>query len=354
MRAGDAHTSRRRSAARRSRPTPAAAPRGAVAQACGPKVLAHGGPKVLAYGGGLDSFTDLLLAIERDELPDAVVFADVGDPNGLDPAEWPGTYRHLREVVQPLCARHAIPFVWLDTTSYPVRGERSLFAWLEARNQIPVAGPRRICTIIAKVERFERWLDDTYPDQDVEVWVGFEKGEESRAEKDPNAGTKRAPKPGHARRYNRFPVMEAGFCRCRCETFVRALGYAVPRKSACVFCPYASRGDWQTYARELPRSFARVVRLELSKPPTKVNKLKLSIMGFGKRKNGTYRASPLPVFIQGTYTPRKQSCKVCGASQRASKATGCDFLPAPKNEPLSWAALAAQLSPITSTLGVSP
>jgi hypothetical protein len=302
--------------------------------------------KVLAYGGGLDSFTDLLLAIQRAELPDAVAFADVGDPEGVDPAEWPGTYRHIREVVQPLCSRHGIPFIWLDTTSYPVRGARSLFSWLEARHQIPVAGPHRLCTIIAKVERFEAWLDDAYPDRDVEVWVGFKKGEEVRAANDPNAGTARKSKPGQARRRNRYPLMEAGFCRCRCEAFVRAQGYAVPRKSACVFCPYATRGDWQTFARELPAHFARTVRLEAEKPPTSSGK-KLSIMGYRSNPDGSYRAPPLPIFIEGTYRPKKMPCPVCGATQRASKAAGCDYLAAPArvDERARWMALAALVTP---------
>lgn len=283
---------------------------------------------VLTYGGGLNSYTALVDSIEQGAPPDYCVFCDVGDPQGLDPGEWASTYRHLREVVMPLCAAYGITFVWIDTVSYPIRGERSLFAWLEARHQIPVAGPDRICTIIAKVERFEAWMDDTFPDEDVEVWVGFEKGEEKRAAKDPNAGGRRKVKPGQARRHNRFPLMERGFCRCRCESFVRARGLEVPRKSACMYCPYGTRADWQTFAREQPLHFARIVKLEADKPLTKKNRLKLSIMGFKKRKNGTYNAPPLPVYVAGTYRPRPKGCAVCGARRRATKATGSDYLPA--------------------------
>ncbi len=288
--------------------------------------------KVLAFGGGADSFTELLLAIfMRKELPDFVTFADVADPDHEDPGEWPSTYRHIREVVIPLCKAHGIPFVTLDTKSYPVRDARSLFAWLEARNQIPVSGPKRICTIIAKVERFEAWLDRTFPDQDVEVWVGFEAGEESRAKNDPNAGKKRKPKPGQARRHNRFNLIEHRFCRCRCEAYIRSLGYEVPRKSACIFCPYASKGEWQKVERELPRHFARIVKLEASKMAVPTAKgFRLSIMGFKKnKKKGTYRAPPLPEWVQGPYRLRQESCEVCGAAVKARKEAGCDYMPAP-------------------------
>jgi len=286
-------------------------------------------PRVLSYGGGLDSFAMLLEAIRRNDRPDVAVFCDVADPAHGDPGEWPSTYRHLCQVVLPLCAREGIEFIWLDTERYPVRGgtdgqARSLFAWLEARKQIPVAGPNRICTRVAKVERFEAWARDRFQGEPIEVWVGFEAGEEARAAKDPNAGS------GTSWRRNRFPLIEWSLCRCRCEQIVRESGYPVPRKSACVFCPYASKGDWQTFAAELLDQFARVVELEANKPPTKRNGLKLSLMGYSTRmKNKLGRAyvpPALPKFIQGTYRPRPKPCKVCGAAQRATKATGCSYL----------------------------
>ena len=284
-------------------------------------------PRVLSYGGGLDSFAMLLLSIEQGQPPDVCIFCDVSD--GVDPGEWPGTYQHIREVAMPLCARAGIEFVWLTTADYPVRDASSLFGWLRARRQIPVAGPDRICTVVAKVERFERWMSDRFPGQEVEVWVGFEAGEEARAASDPNAGTRRKRKPGEAIRRNRFPLMEVHFCRCRCELHVRAAGYPVPRKSACVFCPYGSKGDWQTLQREVPEAFAKAVALEADKPPTSTGK-KLSIMGFRTlKKDGVavgYKAPPLPVFIQGTYKPKRTACKVCGRAERASKATGCGYL----------------------------
>lgn len=278
-------------------------------------------PRVLSLGGGLDSFAMLVRSIEIGESPDIVVFIDVGAPG--DPGEWAGTYRHVREVVKPLCAHHGIEFVWIDGETYPVRDARSLFAWMWARGQIPVAGPSRICTRIAKVERFERWMDDRFPGREVEVWIGFEAGEESRAAKDPNAGKPRRAAPGRALRINRFPLIEWGLCRCRCLELVRAAGYPVPRKSACMFCPYASRADWRRFAADEPEMFERVVELEARKPPTSKGR-KLSIMLYDSR---TQYGTPLRVYVSRPGRPRRPApCKVCGAPERASKATGCDYL----------------------------
>lgn len=279
--------------------------------------------RVLSLGGGLDSFALLVEALARGVQLDAVAFVDVGHPD--DPGEWPGTYQHVEEVVRPMCAAAGIEFVRIDHTNYPVRDARSLFAWLAARRQIPVAGPNRVCTRVAKVERFERWLDDRFPGLDVEVWLGFEAGEEARAAKDPNSGRQRKHRAGRARRVNRFPLIEWSLCRCRCEDLVRRAGYPVPRKSACVYCPYGTKGDWQRFAVGLPEQFARVVQLEADKPPTARNGRKLSIMAYDSR---TQTGVPLDRWVATPYRPRRdlEPCPVCGRSPRATKEAGCGYL----------------------------
>jgi len=314
-------------------------------------------PKVLSLGGGLDSWAMLLDAEARGELPDVVAFVDVGDADDRDahPGEWDGTYLHIAEVVRPWCAARGIEFVEISArTGYLIRpgnqGARSLFAWLWQMGQIPVAGPNRICTRIAKVERFERWLDARFAGQEVEVWVGFDAAETSRVENDPNAGKPRGPsygrEPGkraplrdlmlawqwtralawamiHAGRVNRFPLVERGLCRCRCEALARASGYPVPRKSACQGCCYGSRGDWQRLAVERPAVFKKFVELEARKPPTVKNGRKLSIMEYSSEKQiGT----PLPAFVAKPYTAKIVPCKVCGSARRATKAAGCGYL----------------------------
>jgi hypothetical protein len=114
-------------------------------------------------------------------------------------------------------------------------------------------------------------------------------------------------------------------CRCRAEALVRRLGHPVPPKSACTFCPYGTRRDWQRFAEELPDDFERTVALEANKLPTAAGK-KLSIMGFRSFPDGSWRATPLPVYSAQPYRPRRIPCLVCGAAERASKAAGCDSL----------------------------
>lgn len=311
-------------------------------------------PRVLSLGGGLDSWAMLLDAELRGELPDVCAFVDVGDAADRDahPGEWDGTYRHIQDVVRPWCAARGIEFVEISaSTGYLVRDARSLFQWMWDRGQIPVSGPNRICTIVAKVERFEAWLDATYAGREVEVWVGFDAAETGRANNDPNAGKERKPAhlgklPAwwrwtrslafamtHAKRVNRFPLIERGLCRCRCETLARASGYPVPRKSACMGCCYGTKEDWQTLQRERPAVFGQYVELEARKPPTEKNGRKLSIKNYDSR---TQTGTPLAVYVSRPSRPRKAvPCTVCGAPDRATKATACGYLDDPEASPVS-------------------
>ncbi len=272
--------------------------------------------KVLSYGGGLDSWAMLLDAVARGERPDLVIFADVTDAERADPGEWPGTYEHIRGVAMPLCDREAIEFKWLNTEESPIRGRRSLFRYFEEKRLVP-SRQSRMCTSAAKVERIGRYLDTRFPaPMALEVWIGFEAGEESRAARDPHAAGR-----AKGRRINRFPLAERSICRCRAEALARASGYPVPPGSACVFCAFGSRGDLQTAAREMPADFARIVALEANGRTTKKR-------GRTVRFAGTEDAPPLDEWVRAPFARRGKPCGVCGAEVKAAKLVGCEPIPA--------------------------
>lgn len=277
--------------------------------------------RVLSYGGGLDSFAMLLDSIERRELPDLCVFADVADREGRDPGEWPATYQHMRDHVLPLCAREGIEFLWLDTEGSPIRGQRSLFAYYQHLRKTPLT-VSRMCTLIAKTERIERAVAQEFPGRDVEMWIGFEAGEEERIAKDPHAGG--TVRKDGSRRTNRFPLAERGFCRCRCETYVRRLGFPVPPKSACVFCPFSSRRDFRRLRDVHLPIFMQVAGLEDGR----------TVSSTGKYLRYGYQRPPLapdhstdpklPEWVDLPFrAERPKPCTVCGAAQRAVKTPGC-------------------------------
>jgi len=133
-------------------------------------------------------------------------------------------------------------------------------------------------------------------------------------------------------------------CRCRCEALVRRSGYPVPRKSACVFCPFGTRGDYQTVARDLPEQFVRIEQLEancrLSKKGQQIRFAgsgDVAAEGVVLSKKGK-RIPALRAWAMKPYTPKLMGCGVCGAQVRAAKTAGCDYLDDGAASPCSEAA----------------
>lgn len=244
----------------------------------------------------------------------------------------------------PLCAKHGIEFKWLSSDEIPVRrsknnpdGFRSLYSYY--RHERMFFGARsKLCTIAAKVDRIGKYVEARYPEGELEVWIGFGADEQSRLKDNRYAQ--------QGRRTERYPLMELDMCRCREEAYARASGYPVPRKSACVFCPHSSRGDFQTLARELPEQFAKVEALEEGCKLTGEKK-RLSVMKkeglaseaevverypelAGRRIRYAGTGDKVPALRDWVATPFKgrrenETCPVCG-SKKATKRTGCDFL----------------------------
>ena len=256
--------------------------------------------RVLSYGGGVDSFCMLLAAIDRGEIPDRMVFMDVGDPARRFPAEWPETYDHIIDVAAPVAAEYGIPFHWIMADyptgelarrlkdarvivdTYKIRppkrgkgkiadagyseGVDGLFEFMVVMGMVPTKA-NRICTEVAKIERFDKWLADTFPGRQVEVWIGFEKGEEHRLGGGKTysiSGTGA----GDVTRIPRFPLMEEDLTRQGCKERIERWGLMVPMKSACVFCPFGKKEEWVDFFLRYPEVFAQVEDMWARKPPT--------------------------------------------------------------------------------------
>jgi len=263
--------------------------------------------KVISYGGGVDSFCMLLDAMDRGERPDALVFADVGDPRRLDPGEWPETYRHLRDVVIPYANKRGIPFYWLSTEPglrvkgaivqvYPIRpGARftrsgsGYMRWGASTGgvQIPTTGSRS-CTAAFKVERYQKWLADNMPDTDVSTWIGYDAAEDHRIQTKIDRGedpysAKVTPAMRESRVGNRarYPLRETNLDREACKALIRKHGLEVPRKSACMYCPFIKDTELLELLRREPEVFEWIEAWERDRrqKPTTFNVI-LGLYGF--------------------------------------------------------------------------
>ena len=250
-------------------------------------------PMILSYGGGKDSFCMLLLALDCGVHPDAMVFMDVGNPHAhpvsvppedSEPAEWPETYDHILNVAAPLAQKHGIPFHWIIADQpqgklkrrmakagiipeiYAIRPGTTgkgklktpamgLFDFFLRMGMIPSTN-KQICTQVAKIDRFNAWLADNYPGDDVDVWIGFNVDEIARKERGKTFKLEEVG--GGARREVKTPLHDAGLSKTDCVEIMKRKRLPVPPKSSCVFCPFGKAWEWLDFFGKYPGLFYKV------------------------------------------------------------------------------------------------
>ena len=78
---------------------------------------------------------------------------------------------------------------------------------------------------------------------ETELWLGITIDEAQRMKDNQNKKIT-----------NRFPFIEMMMNRGDCMNFMRENGFPIPRKSACVFCPYSSDRTWTDIKENNPNS----------------------------------------------------------------------------------------------------
>jgi hypothetical protein len=202
---------------------------------------------VLSYGLGADSTALVMRWLFQPETRPCpldrllLVTAMTGD-------EWPATAAMVTRHVLPLLREHGVRYAQvarggpqeadgirvLDDSRAParlhMRGPWTLSDELRAGGTIPQRAGRRKCSL-----KFKGWVIDTFlrdetsgPYRHV---IGFEAGELGRAARDTahNTGV----------RTGVYPLVEWGWYRQACESYISAQAGVAWPKSACTFCPYA-------------------------------------------------------------------------------------------------------------------
>lgn len=84
---------------------------------------------------------------------------------------------------------------------------------------------------------------------------------------------------------NTYPLVDAGIRRDECIRIIKKAGVPVPRKSACVFCPYHDNAYWRDLKENFPEEFAVAV-------------------AYDKRiRNSTRAGERLPAFLHRSLKP---------------------------------------------------
>ncbi len=224
---------------------------------------------LFSYGGGQDSFAILLKlifepAFRKQYAPGRLIVAmsDTG-------AEHPETYSHLESVVIPLCEEYGIEFTLIT----PALGFHSihwenLFKQYEQKQSIGSAAFRQTCTDNLKVRVVDRFFAarlselngaPAFGKSSVYKWVeangkidlilGFGADEKTRGAASMDPLWKK-------RCLTRvYPLVDIGYTRQHCQTFIQDLKFDLPQPSNCIICFYMSLHELLWLSRQYPEVF---------------------------------------------------------------------------------------------------
>lgn len=203
---------------------------------------------VANFGLGVDSTAILLRWIyepgtrpcDLGEL--LVITAMTGD-------EWPLTGKLVTEHMLPLFRQYGIRYVQLarrgpvkadginvlSDTNFPaelfLEGDYKLSQEMIGNGTVPQTGGIRKCSMKAKGEVIDRWLEDELDGAPFIQIIGFEANELSRAVRDATYNT--------CQRTGSYPLVEWGWDRAACEAYITEKTGVSWIKSACTFCVFA-------------------------------------------------------------------------------------------------------------------
>lgn len=182
----------------------------------------------LSYGAGVNS-TAILALIHLDNLKYdnlKIVFSDTG-------CEKPSTYCTI-DKMQKL---FNIEVIHSDLGN--------LYDYCYNKKVVPLR-MFRWCTDKFKIRPINKWVKDNNLEDAIKI-IGFCSGEENRIKYDDTT---------------EYPLIDLGINREGCKDIIRSVGWDVPDKSGCYFCPFQKKLEWIALQRNDPMLFNNVVKLE--------------------------------------------------------------------------------------------
>ena len=207
--------------------------------------------KILSYGGGVRSFALAILAAHGVIDYDMFIFANVGNDS-----EHPDSLRHIHDVQRPFMETNGLRFVELQPT------KRTLLQhMLESQRSIPIpvvlpstAHGNRTCTVDYKIKVVDRYVRNTLKRKTYTVGLGISMDEFQRAR---SATDDKLP-----HRTREYPLISLRLSRDDCKQIILNEGLPIPPKSACWFCPFQKRQQWQVLHDDHPELFRQAIELE--------------------------------------------------------------------------------------------
>lgn len=230
--------------------------------------------RVFNYGGGVQSNAALVLAAQGKIDFQLFIFANVGNDS-----ENPATMDYIERVARPYAAAHGIELVEVQKTNRAGVKETihgNLFAkefvnipmYIPTRANANKGAPiRRVCTSNFKVRAIERYVKQR---TGINETLRRERKEKARGPRPLVVNGfgisldewHRMRKPDYEWQAFEYPLIDMKIDREGCFKIIADAGLPTPPKSACWFCPFHSKEEWQRIRRETPALFDQAIQLE--------------------------------------------------------------------------------------------
>lgn len=209
-------------------------------------------PIIVSYGMGVDS-TALLVALRNSNIiPDAILFADVGN-------EHPETNMY-KPVIDRWLADNGFPAITV-VRYIPKKFKHGRYSTLYGncvRNKtLPGIsfGPKS-CSMKWKGQPLDKWVLKNYPKTITQRLIGYDASTKDQARCGGVVETK-------SENFTwLYPLAFMGWDRDRCIQEISEAGLMVPHKSACWFCAGTSKDELSKLAAEYPRLAALAIKME--------------------------------------------------------------------------------------------
>lgn len=209
-------------------------------------------PLIVAYGGGTNSVAMLCGFLDRNIIPELILFADTG-------SELPHTYEHIKVMDKKAREWFGIGIEIVEKL-YQGRSESLEQACLRKKQLPSLAYGRKACSMKHKIDpqvkRVKKWMDNQGA-KTVFKAIGYDAAEGHRAhfKEGQSLGKGREEK-------NYYPLIEWGWNRNDCINVIKKHGIPLPGKSSCCFCPSMKTAEILRLRTEYPEYFARAIAIE--------------------------------------------------------------------------------------------
>lgn len=174
---------------------------------------------IVSYGGGVNSTAMLILMKRAKAIPDAILFADTG-------GERKETYEYIKNFSEWL---QSYGFPEIITVKYKTKDGEDLTLEQDVlnNNTLPsIAFGWKSCSEKFKIRPQLKFINEYFPDRDIQHWIGFDSSEHRRMIENPIKN-----------HYNHYPLIAGGIDRDGCKKLILSEGLLLPPKSSCFFCP---------------------------------------------------------------------------------------------------------------------